>query len=37
MQSINGSYITLIPKIDNPSKVGDFRLKLVTKVLANRL
>jgi hypothetical protein len=45
MQSINGSYITLIPKIDNPSKVGDFRpisllnnsFKLVTKVLANRL
>jgi hypothetical protein len=45
MQSINGSYITLIPKIDNPTKVGDFRpislpnnsVKLVTKVLANIL
>jgi hypothetical protein len=45
MQSINRSYITPIPKIDNPSKVGDFRsisllnnlVKLVTKVLVNRL
>jgi hypothetical protein len=25
LQSINGSYITLIPNIDNPVKVGDFR------------
>jgi hypothetical protein len=45
LQSINGSYVTLIPKIDNPSKVGDFRpisllnnsVKLLTKLLANRL
>jgi hypothetical protein len=45
LQSINASYITLIPKVDNPSKVGDFRpvsllnnsMKLLTKLLANRL
>jgi hypothetical protein len=45
LQSNNGSYVTLIPKIDNPSKVGDFRpisllnnsVKLLTKLLANRL
>jgi hypothetical protein len=45
LQSINGSYITLIPKIDNPVRVGDFRpisllnnsIKLPTKLLANRL
>jgi hypothetical protein len=45
LQSINGSYITLIPKVDNPSKVSDFRpnfllnssIKLITKLLANRL
>jgi hypothetical protein len=42
LQSINGSYISLIPKIDNPAKVGDFRVisllnnyvKLLTKLLA---
>jgi hypothetical protein len=45
LQSINGSYIVLVPKIDNPSVVGDFRpisllnssIKLITKILANRL
>jgi hypothetical protein len=45
MQSINGSHITLVPKIDNPTKVGDYRpisllnssVKLITKILANRL
>jgi hypothetical protein len=45
LQSINVSFITLIPKIDNPSRVGDFRpisllnnsIKLLTKLLANRL
>jgi hypothetical protein len=44
-RSINGSYITVVPKIDNPSKVNDFgpmsllnsSIKLITKVLANRL
>ena len=43
LQSINGSYITLIPKKDDPSMVSDFRpisllnnsVKLITKLLAN--
>jgi hypothetical protein len=45
LQSINASHIALIPKKDNPSKVGNFRLisllnssvKLLTKILANKL
>jgi hypothetical protein len=45
LQSINGSHIVLIPKIDNPKKVGDYKpislfntsIKLITKLLANRL
>jgi hypothetical protein len=45
VQSIHGSYIGLVPKVDNPSKVGDFRpisllnssIKMITKILANRL
>jgi hypothetical protein len=45
MQSINGSHIVLVPKKDNPVKVGDFRpisllnssIKLLTKLLASRL
>ena len=45
LQSINGSYITLIPKVDNASTASDFRpisllntsMKLITKLLANRL
>jgi hypothetical protein len=45
MQSINSSHIVLIPKIDNPTKVGDYipisllnsSVKLITKILANRL
>lgn len=45
LQSINGSYITLIPKIDNPSQASHFRpislqnifVKIITKLLANRL
>jgi len=45
LQSINGSFITLIPKVDSPIRVNDFRpisllnssVKLVTKLLANRL
>jgi hypothetical protein len=45
MRSINTSHIVLVPKIDNPTRVGDYRpisllnssIKLLTKVLANRL
>ena len=45
LESINSSFITLIPKIDTPLLPGDFRpisllnstLKIVTKLLANRL
>jgi hypothetical protein len=45
MQSINGSNIVLVPKKDNPLRVGDFRsisllnfsMKILTKLLANRL
>jgi hypothetical protein len=45
MQSINVSHIVLIPKKNNPSKIGDFRpisllnssVKLLIKLLANRL
>jgi hypothetical protein len=45
LQSINNSFITLIPKIQNPQNVNDFRpisllntsMKLITKVLATRL
>ena len=45
MSSINRTNITLVPKINNPSKMTDFRpislsnvvYKLVAKVLANRL
>jgi hypothetical protein len=45
LQSINSSYITLIPKVDTPTVVNDFRpisllntsMKLLTKLLANRL
>jgi hypothetical protein len=45
LQSINNSYITLIPKVDNPATVSNFRpisllnssVKLLTKLLANQL
>lgn len=45
LESINGSHITLIPKVDAPSIVSDFRpisllntsVKIITKLLANRL
>jgi hypothetical protein len=45
LQSINGSYITLIPKKDGAMKISDYRpisllntsVKIITKVLANRL
>lgn len=45
VQSINTSYITLIPEKDCPISVGDFRhisllnsfIKLITKILAERL
>lgn len=44
LRSINASYIVLIPKIDNPKKIGDFRpisllnnnIKVLTKLLTNR-
>jgi hypothetical protein len=44
LQSINGSFITLIPKIDSPSRVADNRpisllntsIKALNKILANR-
>jgi hypothetical protein len=45
LQSVNSSFITLVPKTDSPSKVGDYRpisllnssIKLLTKLLAERL
>jgi hypothetical protein len=45
LKSINYSYITLVPKKDNPETVNDFRpisllntsMKIITKLLANRL
>lgn len=45
LESINSSYITLIPKVDNPICSNDFRpisllnscLKIITKLLANML
>jgi retron-type reverse transcriptase len=45
LQSINGPYITLVPKVQNPSTVNDFRpisllnssIKIITKILANIL
>jgi hypothetical protein len=45
LESINSSFITLIPKCDNPTTANDFRpisllnsvLKIITKLLANRL
>jgi hypothetical protein len=45
LKSVNHSYITLVPKIDNPEKVSDFRPislinsvpKLVAKILANKV
>jgi hypothetical protein len=45
LESINSSYITLIPKTDNPVSANDFRpisllnsvLKIITQLMANRL
>jgi hypothetical protein len=45
LQSINRSYITLVPKVQNPTTINDFRpkslmnssIKIITKMLANRL
>lgn len=45
LKYLNSSYITLVPKKENPEKVTDYRpisllnssMKLITKILANRL
>jgi hypothetical protein len=45
IKSINGSHIVLVPKIDNPTKIGDYSpislinssIKLLTKILSYRL
>lgn len=45
LRSINSSHITLVPKVENPVSISDYRpisllnssLKLLTKLLANRL
>ena len=45
LEAINNSFITLIPKVHNPTSVNDFRpisllsgvIKIITKLLANRL
>jgi len=45
LQSINGSHIALIPKVDGATRASDFRpisllntsMKVITKLLANRL
>jgi hypothetical protein len=45
LQSINNSFIVLIPKVPSPSSINDFRpisllntsIKLITKILANRM
>jgi hypothetical protein len=45
LESINSSFITLVPKINDPETVNDFRpisllnsnIKLLTKLLAERL
>ena len=45
LESINNSFITLVPKVNNPETVNDFRpisllntsIKLLTKILAERL
>lgn len=45
LRSFNSSHITLIPKVDSPMNISDYRpisplnssIKLLTKILANRL
>ena len=45
LEAINSSFITLVPKINNPANLNDYRpifllisvIKLLTKLLANRV
>jgi retron-type reverse transcriptase len=45
LQSINGSFIALVPKVDGPSRINDYKpisllnssIKVIIKLLANRL
>ena len=45
LQSINGSFITLVSKVDGPTRISEYRpisllnssVKIITKLLANKL